>query len=157
METRVIVQEAVEAIPELAVVGRPSGSLIAWRSVDPTVNIFVVADALEQAELVFRDGARHALHGWSIEKQHLPDCVHMTCMPKHRALAGRLVEDMRHAVRYAREHPELAKQGSAAMYGMVAQVPTATLVDRFLVEFESQVYDANPAFFADAQCDVDKQ
>lgn len=36
--------------------------------------------------------------------------------------------------------PSLAKKGTAAVYGMTANIPSKTVVDSFLLEFFSEMY-----------------
>jgi hypothetical protein len=37
---------------------------------------------------------------------------------------------------------ELAKKGTAAMYGMVGQIPDKSLIDDFIINFFSEMYKA---------------
>jgi sphinganine-1-phosphate aldolase len=110
-------------------VGTPHGPILAVRAVDAgRLNILCVADIMETK-------------GWGMERQQQPPCIHMTLMPRHAHKKEQLIADLRESVEYVLKHPELAKQGSAAMYGMVAKIPSGAVVEEFLLEYESQVYD----------------
>ena len=39
-----------------------------------------------------------------------------------------------------KDNPHLAKKGSAAVYGMAAELPVRSVVKDFLIEFFSEVY-----------------
>lgn len=69
-----------------------------------------------------------------------PDCVHMTLCPSHTATKNQLIEDLRKSVEIAEQNPGLSKEGSAAMYGLVAKIPAKELVDEFLVALMGRIY-----------------
>lgn len=122
----------IRAIPGLAVLGAPEGSIISFTATDPaSLNILAVADVMEKQ------------HGWGIERQQNPPSIHMTLMPPHAKKHEQFLANLRSAVEHVRAHPELAKEGSAAMYGLVAKIPSNVIVEKFLLEFESQVFDVD--------------
>lgn len=41
-------------------------------------------------------------------------------------------------------HPELIKEGSAATYGLIAQIPSDAIVDQFLVAYLDKVLQPTP-------------
>jgi sphinganine-1-phosphate aldolase len=130
MDTRDSIVAALADCPALAVVGAPHCTILALRSADAGVNVLCVADDMEKK-------------GWGIERQMNPDCIHMTLMPAHKSKWQKLVADLKASVAHVKAHPELAHSGSAAMYGMVAKIPSDAIVEDFLLEFESQVFDAD--------------
>jgi hypothetical protein len=58
-------------------------------------------------------------------------------------VAGQFVEDLKASVAEVKANPQLAKQGSAAMYGLVAKIPSDSIVETFLTTLFSKVYDRN--------------
>ncbi len=110
MATSRQLQQGIRAMPELEVLGEPPAGVFAWRSTDPRLSSFALADQLER-------------RGWHVDRQHRPDCVHLTVMPAHEAIADSYLEDLRAALVEVRADPELATQGGAAMYGMISKVP----------------------------------
>jgi len=130
MDTRDSIIAHVAKNKHIQLLGTPHGSIVAFRSVNPQLNILSVADHM-------------GTKGWGMERQMHPDCIHMTLMPAHAAKWQQLVADLDESVEHVLAHPELAKTGSAAMYGMVAKIPSDTIVEDFLIEFESQVFDAD--------------
>lgn len=127
METATYLREEIEKVESLDMIGNPQASLISFRSVDPKVNILAVADVLED-------------HGWHMERQQLPDCIHMTVMPQHAPIREQFIRDLHSAVEKVLHNPELNKSGSAAMYGMLAKIPSDTMVEDFLDAFMDKLY-----------------
>jgi sphinganine-1-phosphate aldolase len=108
------------------IVGRPVGTLMAYES--PDVNIYIIADLLEKK-------------GWFVDRQMLPDSIHLTITPAHAPIVEKYLSDLKEARDYAKAHPELAGEGMAAMYGMVATIPDPTMVNQFLYQYMDQRYE----------------
>ena len=111
------------------VVGNPVGTVLAYES--PDVNIYVIADLLEKK-------------GWFVDRQMMPDSIHLTITPAHFKIVDQYLGDLREARDYAKAHPELAGEGMAAMYGMVATIPDPTMVNQFLYQYMDQRYECSP-------------
>jgi len=103
-------------------------SIISFESTDPKLNIYCVADVMEET------------YNWKMERQQRPDCLHVTLMPPHASTADQFLQDMAASVKYAMEHPELINQGSAAMFQTIKQVPDLALVDNFLNQVTCRIY-----------------
>lgn len=109
--TRALVA-GIDAIAELAVLGRPETSLVAFASTDPHVSIFKVISELRK-------------RGWYIHAQLArfggPANAHLSVSPAHRAGVGQFLADLADAVAAARGYvavenlaeleAELAKDG----------------------------------------------
>jgi sphinganine-1-phosphate aldolase len=128
METARFLQKAIAAIPELQLCGQPEATILAFRAASPQLNIFAVADVMEQD------------FGWKMERQPHPDSIHMTLMPVHSHTRERLVADLLVAVDKVKRNPELSKSGTAAMYGMVAKIPSNEVLEEFLTAFMRKIY-----------------
>jgi len=128
LETMRYLLDAINGIPDLKILGKPNSSIIAFTAVRSDLNIFAVADYLEKEK------------GWKIERQQNPDCIHMSIMPRHAAAREKFAVDLVQSIAYVKEHPELSTQGSCAMYGTVAKIPSPELVQQFLVMFLSKLY-----------------
>ena len=107
-------------------VGTPIGTLLAYQSKD--VNIHVIADLMEK-------------RGWFVDRQMSPDSIHLTITPAHSAIVDQYLNDLRESRTHAKAHPELAQEGMAAMYGMVAQIPDPSQVHQFLYQYMDQRYE----------------
>ena len=90
---------AIDAIPELYVMGEPSGPLLAYGSRDPDVNIFAVGDQMD-------------LKGWNINRLQHPDGLHAMITAGHLAAVDEYLVDLKAAVATVKTHPELAQSGS---------------------------------------------
>lgn len=163
MKAVTTLKQGITAIPGLCLVGSPKGSIIAWGSAHSLyphgapahggsvadlgdiapINVLCVGDVMEMTTITFKDGSSHTMSKWGIERQQHPTCIHMTLMPAHINKVDVFLCDLKAAIRYVLEHPELKESGSAAMYGMVAKIPSDSIVEDFLLEFESQVYDCD--------------
>ena len=124
-ETREKFRKGLEAIG-MKIVGKPIGTLFAYES--PGVSIFVIADLLERK-------------GWFVDRQMMPDSIHLTITPAHAPIVDRYVNDVKDAYAEAKAHPELAGEGMAAMYGMVAKIPDPAMAHQFLYQYMDQRYE----------------
>jgi glutamate/tyrosine decarboxylase-like PLP-dependent enzyme len=120
-------REGVPKIAGLAVLGEPSGPLLAYGSRDPAVAIYAV-------------GCRMDAHGWSVNRVQHPEGLHAMVTAQHLQVVERCLADLGEAVAEVRADPSLARQGSAANCGMLAQLPLRGLVrhrvrDMFLRQY----------------------
>eukprot|EP00912_Choanoflagellata_sp_UC4_P000890 UC4_evm3s547 len=127
METAIKMRESISKIDGLGIIGKPVMTAFAIKSTQPQVNILAVADVMEK-------------HGWKMERQQKPDCLHCSIMPHHKDSADRFIADMAVSVKEVRANPGLAKEGTAGMYGMVAQIPDEGLVTDFLTGLFDKMY-----------------
>ena len=72
--------------------------------------------------------------GWHMDRQQLPISLHFMITPAHENVAHQFIEDLRAAVRYAKNNPQAAKEGTAAVYGMVGQIPDKTKVHDYILQ-----------------------
>ena len=69
----------------------------------------------------------------------------MTIMPPHTQVQEELVRDLAQALKTVTDNPsKYNKEGSAAMYGMVASIPDNSIVDKFLTQLFDIVYLPDP-------------
>ena len=132
METTCFLRRAIEETDELRVLGEPVMTILSIAAVDAAaLNIYAVADVMEE------EG------GWHLERNQCPPSLHLTVMPPHAETKEKFVADLRAAVRTVKGDPaKYAKEGSAAMYGSVAAIPSGAIVDKFLVAWMNKVYSA---------------
>jgi glutamate/tyrosine decarboxylase-like PLP-dependent enzyme len=124
MATTAKYRRGVEAVG-MRIIGNPVGTVISYES--PDFNIHVIADLMEK-------------RGWFVDRQMAPDSIHLTITPANAPVVDRYCSDLRECVEVARQHPELAGEGMAAMYGMVAKIPDPTQVNQFLYQYMDQRY-----------------
>ena len=127
MDTTAALMDGVNSIPGLEVLGAPTMSVFAYRSTDPTVNIYAVADRLEA-------------RGWHVDRQQKPDALHAMVSAAHDGLAERYLADLREAVNEVRTDPGLATQGSAATYGMISTVPLRGMIKKQVLQMMMDSY-----------------
>lgn len=136
---RKLAQETLEAvnqlkagiagIPELEVMGAPQGPLLSFRSVDPAVNIYAVGDQMDAK-------------GWQVNRNQFPAGLHAMVTAQHLRVVEPYLDDLRVAVETVKANPELAKEGGAATYGMMAHVPLRGMVKKKVLEMYSEQYRA---------------
>ena len=124
-ETREKFRKGLESAG-LAIVGKPIGTLLAYQT--PGTSVFVVADFLEKK-------------GWFVDRQMSPDSIHLTITPAHAPIVDKYLADVKEAYAYSKAHPELAGEGTAAMYGAVAHMPDPTMINQFLYQYMDQRYE----------------
>lgn len=79
METTRIIQEGIRNIPGLKVLSDPEMSVFAIAS--DSLDVYEVADELD-------------LHGWHLDRQHFPRCLHVTINHVHSKIAGEFLADL---------------------------------------------------------------
>ncbi|MEM6657721.1 MAG: aspartate aminotransferase family protein [Pseudomonadota bacterium] len=117
------------AIDGLRILGQPTGPLLAYGSSDRGLNIYAVADQLEQA-------------GWHINRVQNPDGIHCMVTARHLAVTDVYLNDLTQAVANVRANPDLAKTGGAATYGMMAHVPLRGMVKSKVLDIFAEMYRA---------------
>jgi glutamate/tyrosine decarboxylase-like PLP-dependent enzyme len=122
-------QAGISEIPELEVMGAPVGPLFSFRSTDPDVGIYAVGDQMD-------------MRGWQVNRNQFPEGLHAMVTAQHLSVVDRYLEDLRASVEVVRASPELAQQGGAATYGMMAHVPLRGMVRKKVLEMFSEQYRA---------------
>lgn len=115
METTKAFADGISSIPGLEIMGKPVMTILAFRSADPDMDVFSIASRLEQK-------------GWHMDRQQKPACLHVTLTAHHATVKDRFLGDLKEAAAWAKQHPEAASKGDAAMYGMMAKLPARGLV-----------------------------
>jgi sphinganine-1-phosphate aldolase len=121
----------IAAIPGLRMLARPQGPLIAYAADDPAIAIFSVADRMEE-------------RGWAINRLQHPEGLHGMVTARHLEVVDAYLADLRASVEVARARPELARQGSAAIYGMIAHAPAGDFVRGQVLDTFASYYATHP-------------
>lgn len=122
-------KRGIEAMPELRVLGDPSGPLLAYGSADRAVNIFAVGDQMDAK-------------GWQVNRLQKPDGLHAMITAGHLAVVNEYLRDLKDAVAAVKANPALAKTGSAATYGMMSHIPLRGMVRAKVLDLFAQMYKA---------------
>ena len=122
-------RDCIAAIPELYVMGAPSGPLLGFGSRDPAVNIFAVGDQLDAK-------------GWKVNRLQKPDGLHAMVTASHLEVVQDYLRDLKEAVAVVKANPALAQSGSAAAYGMMSHVPLRGMVRGKVLDMFVQMYKA---------------
>ena len=121
-------REGIAQIDGLRVLGgRPMSTVVTWSHSDPAVNVYAVAD-LMQAK------------GWGVDRQQHPASVHCTCNASNLPVIEQYLADLTEAVAHVRAHPELAKEGDAAVYGLMSRVPLRGMVKSAVLDVMEKMY-----------------
>ena len=108
-------RDGVNAIEGLTVLGAAHSTVVAIGTEAGAVDVYAVADVMQEK-------------GWSIDRQQNPACLHCTVNAHNRPQIPTFLADLGAATAHVKAHPELASEGNAAMYGMMAKVPVRGLV-----------------------------
>ncbi|MCP4020886.1 MAG: aspartate aminotransferase family protein [Desulfobacteraceae bacterium] len=119
--------DGINTIDGLAIMGRPHMSVFAYASTDPVINIFAVGDVMEDK-------------GWHIDRLQRPEGLHAMVTPAHEAAADQYLMDLREAVDFVRENPQLGSKGNAAMYGMIANIPFRGMIKKQVLKMMEKMY-----------------
>lgn len=128
-EAVTILKRGIGLISELEIMGNPQGPLFAYKSNDVSVNIFAVGDQMDKK-------------GWKVNKNQKPDGLHAMVTAQHLNVVDQYISDLKDAVAIVKANPELASQGGAATYGMMAHVPLRGMVKKKVLEMYSDLYRA---------------
>lgn len=115
------------ALPGIEVVGKPVMNLISFTTAGNSPDIFVVADQLEDK-------------GWMVERQQLPDSIHLTVLPTNVDVIDQYLADLKEALAYARENPGATAKGNAAIYGLMARIPFRGMVEKSVKKIMEDMY-----------------
>lgn len=92
---------AIDAIPELYVVGQPDMSLVAFGS--DSLDIVAVGDGLQE-------------RGWFVYLERVPPSIHLMLSPGHDAIIDRYLDDLREVLDLVRRG-EVSRQRDEIKYG----------------------------------------
>ena len=132
METAARFKEGIQAIPELALLGQPAMGVLAFTSKDKRVNVYAVADQLEQND-------------WHVDRLQRPAGIHLIVNPGHAHVVEKYLADLREAVDYVKTHPDASLEGNAPMYGIIAKMPLRGMVKKNVVDVIARLYTAPEA------------
>ncbi|MFN0186634.1 MAG: pyridoxal phosphate-dependent decarboxylase family protein [Aquabacterium sp.] len=120
-------REGVAAMPELRVIGRPSGPLLAYGARDPALAIHAVGDRMDA-------------RGWRVNRVQHPDGLHAMVTAQHLDVAERYLDDLKAAVAEVRADPALVGRGSAATYGLMAGITDPAMAEAQMLEMFARAY-----------------
>ena len=117
----------VAAMPELRVFGDPRGPLLGYGSRVPDVNIYAVGDQMDA-------------RGWQINRLQRPEGLHAMVTAKHLDSVDAYLRDLRESVAVVKANPALARQGHAATYGLMANIPLRGMVKQRVLDIFAAMY-----------------
>lgn len=121
----------LSALPEIEIIGDPCMNILSYTTKGDRPDLFAVADRMEY-------------HGWMVDRQQTPDCIHLTLTPTNVPAIDRYVEDLKESLEYARLHPHAAGEGNAALYGMMARIPFRGMVEMNVRQLLENMYANHP-------------
>jgi len=127
METARAFMDGINGIPGLAVLGKPPASIFSYHSTDKDVDIYAVGDQLTE-------------RNWHVDRLQRPEALHAMITPRHSRIVDAYLEDLAQGVNTVRAHPELKRQGDAAMYGMISRVPLRGAVRSEVYKMARKMY-----------------
>ncbi|KAJ1934245.1 Dihydrosphingosine phosphate lyase [Linderina pennispora] len=125
---RVKIQNAIEQIPELYIIGNPVSSVVAFSAHEP-VGIFGVLDEMKK-------------RGWDLSPLQYPAALHLACTRLTVPVADEFIRDLTDSVATVKASPDSYKKGSQALYGFASTVPDSSLVDEIAYRFIDTLYKA---------------
>jgi len=120
-----VLRSGVRQISGLRVVGAPHSTIVTWTSDE--LSVYAIADRLEA-------------RGWTAERQQRPPTVHCTVAAHHAPVVERYLVDLQACVAEVRANPDLAQEGEAPLYGMMARLPVRRLVRQGVIQLMEQMY-----------------
>ncbi len=130
LETTRKLRAGIDAIPELRVLGDFHCTSVTWASQGDAVNVYAVADLMAEKS-------------WSCDRQQRPPSIHLTVNANNADVADQYLADLAESTARAAREPQLADEGEAAMYGMMAKVPLRGLVKHSVGKVMESMYDGS--------------
>lgn len=121
--TQVLIQ-GIRAIPDLYVLGEPTMSVLAFAS--ETQDIYAIGDVMDE-------------RGWHLDRLQNPTALHLMVTPAHTDVTAMFLRDLEEATAMVRGGTASAAQGTAAMYGMLAQMTESGMAKAFIQELMDQL------------------
>ena len=90
-------------------------------------SVYALADRLEA-------------RGWSVDRMHRPEAVHLTVTANHAPIVDEYLADLAVVVAEVCADPSFAKQGIVPMYGMAGKLPVRRLVARNVRKLIAEMY-----------------
>jgi glutamate/tyrosine decarboxylase-like PLP-dependent enzyme len=122
----------IQAMPELEILGSKHATVVSFRSKDPQVDTFAIADQLQD-------------HGWALDRLQKPVGLHCTVNAHNGPVIDEFAADLEEAIAHVKKHPELSSEGDAAMYGMMAKIPVRSAVKMSVRKVMEEMYGPNAA------------
>jgi sphinganine-1-phosphate aldolase len=113
----------------LVLLGKSDSTIVSYGAVG--IDVYALADRMEA-------------RGWTVDRQHRPASIHLTVTANHAAIVDDYLRDLRECVGEVRANPDLAKSGTAPMYGMAAKMPVRRLVAANVRKVIANMYAPNP-------------
>ncbi len=127
LETTKKLRAGIEAIPQLRLLGEFHMTAITWAAARDDISVFAIADLMAEK-------------GWGADRQQGPESVHLTVNANNWDAVDAYLADLAECAAHVEAHPELAKEGEAAMYGMMAKVPIRGLVQHSVGKVMESMY-----------------
>ncbi len=137
MEVTEKLKNGINAIDGMAVMGQPDMSVFGYKANDEKINIFAVGDQMEA-------------RGWHIDRIQRPEGLHMMVVPGHVKIVDSFLADLSESVEIVRSNPDLAIEGSAAMYGMIAKLPFRGVIKKEVMKMMEELYGPKGAMPMDS-------
>jgi sphinganine-1-phosphate aldolase len=101
METSKYLQEGINKIKELKIIGKPNGSIFSFASTEDDLNIYSIGDIMEEK------------FNWKIETQQKPSSIHCTILPCHSKTKDLFLEDLKKSIEiYKSDKKKYEKNGN---------------------------------------------
>ena len=124
------IKKGISEINELELNGEPVTGIFSYSSTDKSINIYAIADILEEK-------------GWHTDRQQKPESLHVMITTAHENVATQYLKDLKDAISIIKNEPERNKTGNAAMYGMMANVPFRKAIKNELLKVLEEMYSVS--------------
>ena len=129
LDTTKRLRAGIEAIPQLRLMGAFHMTAVTWAAAGD-VSVYAIADLMAE-------------RGWGCDRQQNPASIHLTVNANNAAATETYLADLAECAAHVEAHPELADEGEAAMYGMMAKVPIRGLVRHSIGKVMEAMYSAD--------------
>lgn len=125
IEASDLLRAGIKTTSGLVLLGKSDSTIVSFAAVG--IDIYALADRMEA-------------RGWTMDRQHRPASIHLTVTANHGQIVDDYLRDLRECVAEVRANPNLAKSGTAPMYGLAAKMPVRRLVAANVRKVIAQMY-----------------
>ena len=146
-------RRGIESIPGLSLVGKGDATIVTYSTAEAAERAAETGlwsrvkrvAGLRSGEPIYAIADRMEARGWTIDRQQTPASIHMTVTANHGAIIKDYLDDLADSATEVRANPQLARSGSAPMYGMAAKMPVRGFVGMQVRKVMSDLYSRGSA------------
>jgi|TARA_B100000683_G_scaffold230329_1_gene231212 sphinganine-1-phosphate aldolase len=126
VEASLLLRKRILNIPQLELIGEDVTMIVAWKSKDKGIDIYVINDLLTDM-------------GWHLSVLHSPPALHFCITSANVDSIDLLIDDLLKAMKCAKSGKHNSKNSRAPIYGMANKMSNTSIVDDLLKDVQDSI------------------